>query len=114
MVFLWPNKFLKYKDRYTLTTHVLQSMPIYLMSAMNPPKRVIDQILKIMDKFFWGNTRGTKGKHWFTWGVSTKETRDIGFRSLQRVGDDFLQKFYGILKHPQTFCRVILCGISIA
>lgn len=48
---LWKNKMHTYGGRYTLENHVLQSMPLYPMSAMNPPKGVIDQIHKIMDKF---------------------------------------------------------------
>lgn len=43
---------LTYGKRYVLIAHVLQSMPIYLMSAINPPKGVINQIHKILAKFF--------------------------------------------------------------
>ncbi|KAG5630895.1 hypothetical protein H5410_002612 [Solanum commersonii] len=39
-------------------------MPIYLMSAMNPPKGVNDQIHKIMANFFGGKIGRLKGKHW--------------------------------------------------
>lgn len=60
----WKNKLLSYGGRYILIAYVLQSMPIYLMFAINPLKRVIEQIHKIFAKFFWGNIGGTKGKHW--------------------------------------------------
>lgn len=39
-------------------------MLIYLKFVMNPPKVVIDQIHKIMAKFFWGNTTGWKEEYW--------------------------------------------------
>lgn len=48
----WQNMLLTYGGRYVLIAHILQSMPIYLMSAINPPKRVINQIHKILAKFF--------------------------------------------------------------
>ena len=47
---------------YFLIAHVLQSMPIYLMYAMNPPKGIINQIHKIMAKNFWGHI-GVKWIH---------------------------------------------------
>jgi len=47
------NKLLTYGGRYILITHVLQSMPIYLLSAINPTKGVIDLMHRIFAKFFW-------------------------------------------------------------
>lgn len=44
---LWQNKLLSFGGRYILIAHVLQSIPIYLLSAMNP-------IHKIFAKFFLG------------------------------------------------------------
>lgn len=48
----WHSKLLTYGDRYVLIKNILQSLLIYLMSGMNPPKGVIDQIHRIMAKFF--------------------------------------------------------------
>ncbi|XP_060200399.1 uncharacterized protein LOC132628652 [Lycium barbarum] len=53
--------------RYILIAHVLQKMLVYLLSAMNPLKGVINQLHKIFAKFFWSNTAGVKGKHWVAW-----------------------------------------------
>lgn len=50
-----------------LVNNILQSFPIYLMSAMNPPKGMIDQMHKIMAKFFCSKTGGIKGKHLVPW-----------------------------------------------
>lgn len=63
----WHSKLLTYGGRYVLLCNVLQFMPIYLMSAMSPPKGIVDQIHKLMKKLFWGKTDGTKGKHWVAW-----------------------------------------------
>lgn len=38
-------------------------MSIYLMSTINPPKRVIDRIHRILAKFFLGHISGVKGKN---------------------------------------------------
>jgi len=59
----WQNKLLSFGGRYILIAHVLQTMPNYLLSAMNPPKSVIDQLHKIFARFFWGNATGARKKH---------------------------------------------------
>lgn len=51
-VMTWHSKLLTYGGRYILISSILQSMPIYLMSAMNLLKGVIDLLHKIMSKFF--------------------------------------------------------------
>ncbi|XP_059306377.1 uncharacterized protein LOC132057790 [Lycium ferocissimum] len=51
-VISWQNKLLSFGGRYILIAHVLQTMPVYLLSAMNPLKGVIDQLHKIFAKFF--------------------------------------------------------------
>lgn len=56
----WKNKLLMFEGSHTLIKHYLQSLPIYLMSVMNPPKGVINQIHRIMAKFFWESTSALK------------------------------------------------------
>lgn len=51
--------------RYILIANVPQSMPIYLLSVINPRKGVIKRIHQLLAKFFWSRTGGLKGKHWF-------------------------------------------------
>ncbi|WMV31014.1 hypothetical protein MTR67_024399 [Solanum verrucosum] len=63
----WQNKFLSFGGKYILIIHILQSLPVYLLSAMNPPKKIIAQLHQIFAKFFWGNTCNIKGKHWVAW-----------------------------------------------
>ncbi|KAK4728474.1 hypothetical protein R3W88_021462 [Solanum pinnatisectum] len=37
-IHLWQNRFLSFEGRQILISHVLQPMPIYVLSAMSPPK----------------------------------------------------------------------------
>lgn len=53
--------------RYVIIAHVLQSMSIYVLSAMNPPDGVIKQLHRIFAKKIWANTVGAKNKHWVAW-----------------------------------------------
>ena len=63
IIFSWHNKFLSFGGKQVLVNHILQSMPIYLLSTMNPTKNVMVQIRQNFVNFFWGNVGGAKGKH---------------------------------------------------
>lgn len=45
-------------EKYILISHVLKSMPIYLLSVIRPSKKVINQIHKIFASFFWSKVGG--------------------------------------------------------
>ena len=79
---------------YVLMAHVLKSMCIYLMSAMNPPNGVINQIHKIMTKFLESHRRSKKGKHLIAWETMclTKSEGGAGFRSMHDVSDALFAK----------------------
>ncbi|KAK6804341.1 hypothetical protein RDI58_002125 [Solanum bulbocastanum] len=88
----WQNKFLSFGGKYILISHVLQSLPVYLLSAKNPPKKIIEQIHQIFAKFFWGNT----GKHWVAWNdmCYPKTKGGLGFRSLHDVNNAMFAKLW--------------------
>lgn len=60
----WQSKILSFGDRHLLIAHIIQPMPIYLLSAINPPKGVINRLYQLMAKLFLGRIVGVKGKHW--------------------------------------------------
>ncbi|XP_059290999.1 uncharacterized protein LOC132044521 [Lycium ferocissimum] len=49
----WRAKLLSFGGKVVLISSVLQSIPIYLMSAMVPPKCVIKDLHKLFNRFFW-------------------------------------------------------------
>lgn len=63
----WQNKFIFFGGKIILVNHVLQSLPIYLLSALSPPKGVIRKLHQAFSNFFWGNTGLEKKKHWVSW-----------------------------------------------
>ena len=50
----WQTKQLSYGGKAILTKHVLQALPIHLLSAVTPPKTILKQIQMLMADFFWG------------------------------------------------------------
>lgn len=95
-VMSWQNKLLSFGGRYVLIAHVLQSIPVYLLSVMNPPARVIEQIHKIFARFFWGNTTNNKRRHWVAWDklCLAKVEGGLGFRSLYDTSNALFGKLW--------------------
>nr|XP_016500520.1 PREDICTED: uncharacterized protein LOC107818927 [Nicotiana tabacum] len=63
----WKVKLLSIGWRAVLISHVLQSMPIHLLSIVNPPANMINRLHKIFAQLFWGNSIGVASRHWASW-----------------------------------------------
>ncbi|XP_019260714.1 PREDICTED: uncharacterized protein LOC109238688 [Nicotiana attenuata] len=116
----WHGKMLSHRGRATLIKHVLQSMPIYLLSAVSPPKTVMKQIKKLAANFFWGMEDNKRKYHWASWnklcfpmnegGIGFKTIEDIcksmeykqwwHFRSTQSLWSNFLKAKYCQRSNP--------------
>ncbi|XP_060195442.1 uncharacterized protein LOC132624727 [Lycium barbarum] len=83
----WKGKMLSFGGRAIFIKHVLQSMPIHMLSAFNPPSGIIRQIHKMFAQFFWSNTIGCKSRHWVAWNNLCVPTTEgsLGFRSFHDV-----------------------------
>lgn len=84
-----------------LIRHVLQSIPIYLLLAMCPPKVVIRRMHQIFAKFFWGNIGVERRKHWVSWDVLCLplEEGGLGFRSLFDINKALMAKLWWKFKN---------------
>lgn len=60
----WKGQMLSYGGKEVLISSVLQSVPIYVVSAVVPPNCVMKELHKIFTKFFWSNKVEGKSKHW--------------------------------------------------
>nr|XP_033516386.1 uncharacterized protein LOC117280749 [Nicotiana tomentosiformis] len=63
----WKGKLLSIGGRVVLISHVLKSMPIHLLSAVNPPTYVINQLHKMFARFYWSNSSNGRERHWASW-----------------------------------------------
>ncbi|XP_059295507.1 uncharacterized protein LOC132048838 [Lycium ferocissimum] len=83
----WKGKLLSFGGRAILIKHVLQSMPIHLLSAVNPPDCVINKMHRIFAQFFWSNTIGGRSRHWVAWNKMCLPIKEggLGCRSLHDV-----------------------------
>ncbi|KAG5630357.1 hypothetical protein H5410_002074 [Solanum commersonii] len=84
------GRLLSFGGKVVLINHVLQSLPIYLLSVMTPPKCIIYDIHRIFANFLWN----------FKW----KEEKSSGH---------YLPNFGGI-SGPRSLYGLISYGTSIA
>lgn len=47
----WHNKLLSFGGKQILISHILQSMLVYLLTVMNPPKRIVNRMHQILARF---------------------------------------------------------------
>lgn len=50
----WQSRILSFGGKATLVKHMLQSLPIHLLSAISPPSTTLKQIQALCVDFFWG------------------------------------------------------------
>jgi len=83
----WQNRMLTKGGKAVLIKSILQSMPVHLFSALNPPKTVIKKVEKILTDFFWGMVDGKTKYHWGSWKSLAKPTEQggVGFTRLEEV-----------------------------
>ncbi|KAM3220651.1 hypothetical protein P3L10_019919 [Capsicum annuum] len=90
----WKGKLLSHGGRVVLISHVLQSMPIHLLSAVDPPDYVIKKLHKSFAQFFWSNSVGDRSRHWAKWLelCLPQDEGVLGFRSMFDVSKALFAK----------------------
>nr|XP_009615408.1 uncharacterized protein LOC104108129 [Nicotiana tomentosiformis] len=80
----------------TLITSVLQSMPVYLLSILDPPQNILKHLHKIFARFFWSNKEEGRSRHWASWQklCTPKEEGGLSFRSLNDVSKSLFAKLW--------------------
>ncbi|XP_059289496.1 uncharacterized protein LOC132043021 [Lycium ferocissimum] len=107
----WQGRLLSYGGRATLISHVLQSMLVYLLPGMNPPKGVIRQMYSIFSRFFWSNTGDKKGVHWVKLEALSlpKDKGGLGFRSLFEVSNAlFCRLWWNLRTKPSLWSSFMI------
>ncbi|KAK4709985.1 hypothetical protein R3W88_004498 [Solanum pinnatisectum] len=90
----WHGKFLSYGGKIILIKSVLQSLPLYTLSPLTPPKGTLALIEKHLANFFWGNSQDHKNYHWSSWAnlCVPCDEGGIGIRSMEDFSNIFAMK----------------------
>ncbi|XP_060216654.1 uncharacterized protein LOC132644113 [Lycium barbarum] len=96
----WKGKLLSFGGRAILLKHVLQAMPMHLLSAIDPPSFVIEKLHKIFAQLFWSNTISERGTHWTKWYTVClpQDEGGLGFRSLSDMSMALCAKLWWNLR----------------
>ncbi|XP_060182221.1 uncharacterized protein LOC132611876 [Lycium barbarum] len=92
----WKGKLLSFGGKAVLIKSVLQSILVYPLSAMVPPKCVIKELHKLFNRFFWQTKEDGKCKHWSKWNklCYPKVEGGLGFRSLNDISRALFSKLW--------------------
>ncbi|XP_075109105.1 putative mitochondrial protein AtMg00310 [Nicotiana tabacum] len=92
--------------RMILIKHILQSLPTYILSAMNPPKGIIKLMEKHFANFFWGTNEGKNKYHWSSWN-NLCLSQDEGGADVRKMEDiiDILsiKRWWRFRTHPSLW-----------
>ncbi|KAG5585843.1 hypothetical protein H5410_046277 [Solanum commersonii] len=100
----WQTRLLSYGGRAILVKHVLQSLPIHLLSVVTPHVTVLKQVQSIMADFFWGWMNERKKYHCVSWKTLsfTYDEGGIGMINLKDVCKAFQYKQWWCFRSKQT------------
>nr|XP_016516046.1 PREDICTED: uncharacterized protein LOC107832693 [Nicotiana tabacum] len=108
----WKGKLLSFGGKATLITSVLQSMPVHLLSALDPPKNILVHLHKIFARFFWSNKQEDRSRHWASWKnlCLPKYECGLGFRSLHDVSKALFAKLWWRFRTTKSLWTNFMCN----
>nr|XP_016512912.1 PREDICTED: uncharacterized protein LOC107829953 [Nicotiana tabacum] len=92
----WKVKLLSFGGKATLISSVLQSMPVHMLSILDPPNNILKHLHNIFARFFWSTKEEGRSRHWASWQnlYLPKEEGGLGFRSLHDVSRAMFAKLW--------------------
>lgn len=107
----WQSKLLSYGGRVVLVKHVLQAIPIHIISACITPKTILKQLVSLFADFFWGWKDTKKKYHWASWRTLCLSTNEggVGIRHLAETFQAIQLKQWWVFRSNNTlWCKFLL------
>lgn len=101
---------MSFGGRMILIKHVLQSLPTYILSAMNPPKGITKLMEKHFANFFWGTNEGKNKYHWSSWNnlCLPKDEGGAGVRKMEDIIDTLnIKRWWRFRTHPSLWANLL-------
>jgi hypothetical protein len=101
-LFSWRNKHISLGGRIVLINSVLNAIPIFYLSFMKIPAKVVKKVVRIQREFLWGGVKGGKKVSWVKWPVVCrgKSRGGLGVRDVKLVNSSLLSKWRWRLIQP--------------
>nr|XP_016436823.1 PREDICTED: uncharacterized protein LOC107762942 [Nicotiana tabacum] len=106
----WQANMMSSGGRMILIKHVLQSLPTYILSAMNPPKGITKLMEKHFANFFWGTNEGKNKYHWSSWNnlCLPKEEGGAGVKKMEDIIDTLnIKRWWRFRTHPSLWANLL-------
>ncbi|XP_075101658.1 uncharacterized protein LOC142177094 [Nicotiana tabacum] len=82
----WKGKLLSFGGKATLISSVLQSMPVHMLSVLDPPNSIMGHLHKTFARFFWSTKEEGRSRHWASW-QNLCLPKEEGVLGLQEVAE---------------------------
>ncbi|KAJ3683983.1 hypothetical protein LUZ61_013147 [Rhynchospora tenuis] len=107
----WKCSMLSHAGRLVLIKSVLTSLPVYYMTTVKLPKGMIDQMMSLMAKFFWGKTDKVRYLSFISWKKICSKVEDggLGVKDLHKFGDALFMKNIWALMGQEKKLWVDVC-----
>jgi hypothetical protein len=85
------EKFLSQARNEVLLKAVVQTIPTYIMSVFQLPKKLCSEINSMMSKFWWGHKGNDAWISWMSWEKfgRTKAKKGLGYRDWENFRGNF-------------------------
>src|SRR4051812_34173946 len=80
----WKGKLISAGGKLVLINSVLQAIPVYYLSFMDPSSSTIKDLARLMANFFWHDKDGNQKHHWVSWNTYSLPVEEggLGFRKF--------------------------------
>jgi hypothetical protein len=107
----WDERCLSAGGKDVLIKSVAQAIPVYVMSVFLLPGPLHEGLTRVIQKFWWGETRGKRKTHWIAWDKFTKAKGEggLGFRDLKIFNQALLaRQAWRLIDRPESLCARVL------
>ncbi|XP_075095162.1 uncharacterized protein LOC142173464 [Nicotiana tabacum] len=108
----WKGKLLSFGEKATLISSVLQSMPVHMLSVLDPPNNILGHLHKTFARFFWSIKEEGRSRHWASWQnlCLPREEGGLGFRSLHDVSRALFAKLWWRFRTTKFLWSNFMCN----
>ncbi|KAF6145533.1 hypothetical protein GIB67_037566, partial [Kingdonia uniflora] len=93
----WKGKLLSAGDKLIFINHVLNSMPIHLLSSSHVPQTIFKRLEMMFANFFWGSYDRHPKRKWVAWGTICRPKDEGGV-----AASNLWKGIYGLIETVKT------------